>query len=161
MSSKKKIEIKPIGVVKRRDNGFFLELKKEFSPAMKQLDKFSHVIVLWWADQMDNKQSRCTFQCEPPYAKGHVTGVFASRSEYRPNPIAITTTKLLNVDEEKGIIQVGNIDAFDGTSILDIKAYFPVTDRVQDVTVPDWLMEWPDWMPDEGIGLFEESDVAK
>lgn len=60
------------------------------------------------------------------------------------------------VDEMKGEVEVENIDAYDGTEIIDIKAYFPVCDRVKDAKIPDWLQGWPDWMPDEGIGLMEE-----
>jgi tRNA-Thr(GGU) m(6)t(6)A37 methyltransferase TsaA len=156
MSTKKSITVFPIGFVRRTDSGLLLEIDEEYRPGMKQLDKFSHLMVLWWADKHDNKNSRSTFQCEPPYAEGHLTGVFASRAEYRPNPIAITTTKIHDVDIENGIIKVGDIDASDGTPILDLKAYFPVTDRVQNVTIPDWLSDWPEWMPDEGIGLYEE-----
>ena len=37
-----------------------------------------------------------------PYAPDVKSGVFANRSQARPNPIAITTAYLLNVDEETG-----------------------------------------------------------
>ena len=86
---------------------------------MKQLDHFSHVKVFWWADKHDNEKRRSIMQMDPPYAKGKVSGVFATRAEYRPNPIAMTTCKLLAVDEERGVVQVTNIDVYDGTPILD------------------------------------------
>jgi tRNA (Thr-GGU) A37 N-methylase len=92
-------------------------------------------------------------QTEPPYAEGRVTGVFATRAEYRPNPIALTTCKILDVDEEDGTVHVAKIDAYDDTPILDLKAYFPVCDRVKDASIPEWLVGWPEWMPDEGLGL--------
>lgn len=124
---------------------------ERYRPALRQLGHFSHVIALWWAHQHDNERSRSALQTEPPYAKGKVTGVFATRAEYRPNPIALTTCRILGVDEEEGVIRVNEIDAFDGTPLLDLKAYFPVLDRVREVCIPDWLEGWPEWLPEEGI----------
>jgi tRNA-Thr(GGU) m(6)t(6)A37 methyltransferase TsaA len=149
-------QIHPIGAVRRiEEDGVHLELLEPYRPGLKQLDRFSHVIVFWWADRCDDEDSRSRLQCRPPYASDHLTGVFATRAEYRPNPIAMTTCKVLAVDEEAGIVQVADIDAYDGTSIVDLKGYFPVCDRVQEATIPAWLSEWPEWMPDGGLGLWE------
>ncbi|MFX0210235.1 MAG: TrmO family methyltransferase [Candidatus Hodarchaeota archaeon] len=102
----------------------------------------------------DKEESRNRLQMTPPYGNNPpITGVFASRAEYRPNPIALTTSKILDVDYEEGLIKVGNIDAFDNTPVLDLKAYFPVCDRVKDAKIPDWIVGWPEWLPDEGLGL--------
>jgi len=49
--------------------------------------------------------------------------------------------------------EVSDIDAYDGTPIVDLKAYFPVCDRVKEATIPEWLSNWPEWMPEQGIGL--------
>jgi len=146
-------QIFPIGYVQRDEKNINLEISERFKPALKQLDHFSHVMVLWWAHKHDNEKSRSMLQCEPPYARRKVTGVFATRAEYRPNPIAMTTCKILHVDEITGIIKVADIDAYDGTPIVDLKAYFPVCDRVKRAKIPEWLSDWPEWMPDEGIGL--------
>lgn len=110
-------------------------------------------MVFWWADRCDDDAGRTTFQCRPPYAEDHVTGVFATRSPYRPNPIAMTTCRVVGLDEAAGTVQVADIDAHDGTAIVDLKAYFPVCDRVQAAHIPAWLAGWPEWMPDDGIGL--------
>jgi tRNA-Thr(GGU) m(6)t(6)A37 methyltransferase TsaA len=147
--------IHPIGKVRRTDDGVVLEIEAPFRPALKQLDKFSHVMVFWWADQFDTDEYRNLLQTEPPYARGHLTGVFATRAPYRPNPIAMTTCPIVDVDEEGGRVTVTNLDAFDGTHIVDLKAYFPVCDRVKDAHIPEWLADWPDWMPDEGMDLEE------
>jgi tRNA-Thr(GGU) m(6)t(6)A37 methyltransferase TsaA len=146
-------QVHPIGTIRRTGNGIHLEIGEPFRPALKQLDHFSHVMVFWWADQFDNPESRGMLQTRPPYAEDQETGVFATRSPYRPNPIAMTTCKLLEVDEEKGTVKVRDIDAFDGTRIVDLKAYFPVCDRVREAHIPEWLADWPEWMPDDGLGL--------
>ncbi len=146
-------QIYPIGYVRRNEDIVNLEILEPFCPALEKLDHFSHVMVFWWADKHDNENSRNIMQTEPPYAKGKITGVFATRAEYRPNPIAMTTCKLVGVRVDEGVVQVANIDAFDGTPILDLKAYFPVCDRVKEVSIPEWLSDWPEWMPEEGFGL--------
>jgi len=143
----------PIGYIRRNEKGISLEILEPYRAALKQLNHFSHVMVFWWAHKHDNQKSRSALQCEPPYAKGKITGVFATRAEYRPNPIAMTTCKILKLDESQGIITVAEIDAYDQTPIVDLKAYFPVCDRVKNATSPPWLSDWPEWMPDEGIGL--------
>jgi tRNA-Thr(GGU) m(6)t(6)A37 methyltransferase TsaA len=145
----------PIGQVRRGDDGICLEIDKPYRPALKQLDRFSHVMVFWWADWFDNEEWRTRLQTHPPYAEEHLTGVFATRSPYRPNPIAMTTCKLLGMDEGQGVLQVADIDAVDGTRIVDLKAYFPVCDRVREAYIPEWLSDWPEWMPEDGIGLEE------
>ena len=149
----KTYRIYPIGYIRRTEEGIHLEILEPFRPALKQLEHFSHVMVLWWADKHDNEKSRRIMQTEPPYAKGRISGVFATRAEYRPNPIAMTTCPILKIDEVNGIIQITDIDAYDGTVVVDLKAYFPVCDRVKEVRIPEWLLNWPEWMPEEGLGL--------
>jgi tRNA (Thr-GGU) A37 N-methylase len=65
----------------------------------------------------------------------------------------MTTCKILKVDEANGVVQVANIDAYDDTPIIDLKAYFPVCDRVKEAKIPEWLSDWPEWLPEEGLGL--------
>jgi tRNA-Thr(GGU) m(6)t(6)A37 methyltransferase TsaA len=151
--SDESFEIYPIGYVRRRDDGGFLEILEPYRPAMNKLEEFSHVIVLWWADKHDNPEHRAITETDLPYAEGVRAGLFACRSEYRPNPISLTTCRLEEVDHLKGKIRVNNIDAFDGTPILDLKAYFPVLDRVREPKTAWWTEGWPEWLPDEGIGL--------
>ena len=152
-SDKRAFQMFPIGHIQRNAKTIRLEITEPFRPALKQLDHFSHVMVFWWAHKRDNESSRHILQCEPPYAKGKTTGVFATRAEYRPNAIAMTTCKILAVDEKRGSVTVADIDAYDGTPIVDLKAYFPVCDRVKNAAIPEWLSDWPEWMPEAGIGL--------
>jgi len=153
MNKKPIYQMFPIGYIRRSEKNIQLEILEPYRPAMKQLDHFSHVMVFWWAHKHDNEKSRNALQCTPPYAKDKVTGVFATRAEYRPNPIAMTTCKILKIGEKNGTIQVADIDAYDGTPIVDLKAYFPVCDRVKNAKIPKWLSDWPEWMPGTGIGL--------
>jgi len=143
----------PVGIIRQKDTHAELQIELPFRPGLASLSEFSHVIVLWWVHGLDNEEFRTRLQCQPPYAAGHLTGVFACRAEYRPNPIALTPCRILSVDEAQGIVRIAAIDALDGSPLLDLKAYFPVLDRVQHVQLPNWLQDWPEWQPEEGIGL--------
>ena len=157
-ASKRTCELNPIGYVDQSDGVFQLKIHEAFRPALKQLDRFTHAHVLWWADRHDNADDRSVMQAELPYAPGEVAGVYACRAEYRPNPIAMTICFLVDVDEASGVVDVAWIDAFDGTPILDIKPYIPVSDRIRDVGVAPWLEDWPEWMED-AAEYFAEADL--
>ncbi len=147
------MELRPIGTIERDDTAVWLQVDAPYRAALAEVDRFSHITVLWWASGHDKDESRSIMQTELPYAPGVTAGVFACRAEYRPNPIATTTCKLLDVDLDTGRVAVVGIDAYAGSPLLDIKPYIGVVDRVADVVVPDWYDGWPEWLPDEGIGL--------
>ena len=153
-------KVYPIGYIHRSEDEMWLEILPEFRPALKQLEHFSHITVLFWADRHGEAADRNGFdlQVEPPYAPGKLTGIFATRSEFRPNPILSTPCKIESLDQEQGTIHVNKIDGLDCSPILDIKGYFPVMDRVRDAVIPDWLDWGIDHVPDEGLDLFEEME---
>lgn len=154
VSEESNYSVFPIGFVVRSNEGTFLKILEKYRPAMKQLDKFSHLQVLCWAHKHDNEKSRNILDTTPPYGENPpITGVFATRAEYRPNPILLTTVKILAIDWKKGMIKINNIDVIDHTPIIDLKAYFPVCDRVKEALIPIWITDWPEWLPDEGLGL--------
>ncbi len=146
----KTYQLYPIGHVYASDEEqrYLLHIKEPYRPALKHMAQFSHVMVFWWADKMDTKQYRNIMTAELPYAPGVEAGVFACRSEYRPNPIGMTTMAILSVDVEKGVVVLPWIDAIDGTPIIDLKPYIPISDRIRDYKVAEWLADWPEWMED-------------
>jgi tRNA-Thr(GGU) m(6)t(6)A37 methyltransferase TsaA len=153
-------QVFPIGYIHRNDGDMYLEISPQFRPALKQLENFSHITVLFWAHEHGAVENRnaIDLQVEPPYAPGKMTGIFATRSEYRPNPILSTPCGIEKIDHENGIIYINKIDGFEGSPILDIKGYFPVMDRVNDAVIPDWLDWGIDHVPEEGLDLFEEME---
>ena len=66
-----------------------------------------------------------------------LTGVFATRSPMRPNLIALTLCKITSVRDN--VIEVDEIDAFEGTPVLDIKPFLPAHDSASETRVPDWV----------------------
>ena len=149
IKDKDSFRISPIGYIRRENNNVFLDIKDEYIKGLKEIENFSHIQVFWWFSKFDSEHYRNTLLCNPPYDAPE-TGVFACRSPIRPNPIALTTVKILEIDQENGLIFINNIDAFSDSPIIDIKGYFPVCDRVKDYIGPKWASDWPDWLPDEG-----------
>lgn len=143
LNETKVCEIYPIGHVNADKTQFSLQIDPPFRQGLKMLDQFSHVLVFWWANEQDSPQKRKTLLTALPYAPGQEAGVFACRSEFRPNPVALTVCACLQIDMEKGLIQVPYMDAFDKTPIIDIKPYFPVSDRVREARVAPWAKDWP------------------
>lgn len=148
----KAITINPIGRVEASDQfgKYEVHVFPEYTEALILLDQFSHVMVIWWAHHLDNTQDRSILSTELPYARGTRAGVFACRSEYRPNPIGITIMPIFAIDEKAGVVILPWIDALDGTPVLDLKPYMPSSDRVRDVNVAEWCKEWPLWMEEAG-----------
>ncbi len=147
----------PIGQVRRNGEKVTIEVAEPYRPALKELDQFSHVLVFWWFSDHDNAECRQILQVDPPYGENPPkAGVFATRSPVRPNPIGLTTAKIVGLDLTRGILEVNNLDAFDGTPVVDLKAYFPTLDRVKDAGLPAWIPNWGEWVPEEGIGFFED-----
>lgn len=144
--------VHPIGYVQtsEQEGRYEIKILPAYINALERLDNFSHVTVVWWAHRHDRPGDRKVLTTQLPYAPGIQAGVFACRSEYRPNPIGITTMPILGIDQEHGRILLPWIDAFDGTPVLDLKPYLPTSDRVRDVKVAEWMQDWPEWMEDAG-----------
>lgn len=82
------------------------------------------VIVLTWLDRAD----RSTLRVHPRDDRSRPeTGVFSTRSADRPNPIGLHRVRILAVDGAR--IRVSNLEAVNGTPILDVK---PVLSRTGD-----------------------------
>jgi tRNA (Thr-GGU) A37 N-methylase len=147
--SDRNLDLTPIGTVCIGDTGFALEIEEAYRPGLTELGGFTHVNVLWWADQVDDPMLREVTIAEQPYRNApEVVGIFATRSPVRPNPIALTAAQLLSVDIDAGRVQIAYIDAEDGSPVLDLKPYLPATDRVRDARYPDWAASWPQWYED-------------
>ena len=110
-------------------------IRNELVEALEGVDGFSHLFVLFWLNQISN-QKRMTLKVHP---RGRMDmpllGVFATRTNLRPNPIGLTLVELMKV--EGNTLTVRGLDAFDGTPILDIKP-FDSWDSAEKARVPQW-----------------------
>lgn len=136
--------VKQIGVVRAREGEFQIQVFPAYLPALRGLEEFGDVNVVWWFDQCGDAASRGNLTERKPYAKGpDVLGVFATRSPARPNPVALSCVHVTGVDHERGVVHIAYIDAFDGSPVLDMKPYTPSLDRVEAPALPDWCAHWP------------------
>jgi tRNA-Thr(GGU) m(6)t(6)A37 methyltransferase TsaA len=143
--------VTPIGRVSVKNGSFALRLDSRYVAGLRELDGFSHIVVLWWCHHLDAAEYRALTEFEQPYRKSPAkVGVFATRSPARPNPIAATAVGVLRIDHKEGIVHLPFIDAEDGSPVLDIKPYHPCTDRVRELSVPAWCSHWPQWYEDSG-----------
>lgn len=148
--------VNPIGKIKVREKGTFVELKDKYTSALKGLEGFSHLNVICWFDGSDNDEARNILEVPAPYKKAPQTmGIFATRSPVRPNPIALSAAQILNIDHKKGIIEIAYIDAEDNTPVIDIKPYTPSLDRVETPCVPEWCSHWPKSCEESGYFNWE------
>jgi len=137
-------QVNPIGKININEKGMFIELESKYIPALQALDGFSHINIIWWFSDFDNDEARNVLEAPQPYKNAPaVMGVFATRSPVRPNPIALTAAEVIQIDHEKGIIQIAWIDANDQTPVLDIKPYTPSLDKIDAPDMPKWCSHWP------------------
>ncbi len=142
-----KIELTPIGFVRNsiakphREEWQNVEseiiLKDDMLEALDGLTDFSHITVLYWMHLVPESE-RSLPKIHPQGRQDlPLVGVLATRAPARPNPIGVTTVKLL---EQRGTtLRVLGLDAVDGTPVLDIKPFTKGFGPEQRVRVPEWL----------------------
>jgi len=140
------ISIASCGMIKRNGGQCLIEFDSIRDGIFDYYEAFSHIQILWWFNHFEKENFRKTTQCNPPYEKAPRTGVFASRSPVRPNPIGLTTVRIIKIDKKKKILEISHTDAFDKTPIIDIRPYIPFLFRVKECKVPQWVDHWSEWV---------------
>lgn len=128
--------IQPHGAV--RGTGT-VELFPRYTEGLKDIEGFSHIILIYHFHLA--KQPTLTAQ---PFMDHIPRGIFSIRAPSRPNPIGISTVRLVAVDEN--VLHIEDMDIVDGTPLLDIKPYVPAFDH-REVDAIGWLEESVDKMP--------------
>ena len=100
--------------------------------ALRGLEKFDYVWLIWgFSANETGGEFKATVR--PPRLGGNErVGVFASRSPFRPNGLALSCVRLAKVDFERCILHVSGADLMDGTPVYDIKPYVPYCDSHPD-----------------------------
>ena len=140
------IILHPIGIIKspykhdkdipiqarfRDDVEAWLELKDKYSKGLKDLEEFSHVILLFYF----HKSTREDIEGKP-YLEDNKHGIFAIRSPHRPNHIGLSIVKIKHIKDNK--LYFTGVDMIDGTPLLDIKPFVKYFDNQENV-VSGWL----------------------
>lgn len=98
--------------------------------AIRGLEKFSHIWLIWGFSENENAIWSPTVR--PPRLGGNTRmGVFATRSTFRPNGLALSSVRLLSIEktqDDGSVLHIAGADLMDGTPIYDIKPYLTTTD---------------------------------
>jgi tRNA (adenine37-N6)-methyltransferase len=108
-----------------------IEIYPEFAAGLKDLEGFSHIILLYHMHLVE-KHSLIV----KPFLDDEKHGIFATRSPVRPNPIGMTTVRLIEIRDNQLIVE--DIDMIDQSPLLDIKPCLPMIDDIQGLRL-GWL----------------------
>jgi tRNA-Thr(GGU) m(6)t(6)A37 methyltransferase TsaA len=109
----------------------WVEISPEFADGLKDLDGFSHLILLYHLHQAPSARLTVT-----PFLDQEPRGIFATRAPTRPNPIGLSVVKLVKI--EGTVLHLASVDILDGTPLLDVKPYIPSFDAPDNVQI-GWL----------------------
>ncbi|MBW1787358.1 MAG: tRNA (N6-threonylcarbamoyladenosine(37)-N6)-methyltransferase TrmO [Deltaproteobacteria bacterium] len=107
------------------------EIFKPFEEGLRDLEGFSHLILLYVFDRSEGYDLVCR-----PYMEDRRHGVFAMRAPRRPNPIGFSVVRLKR--REGRMLHLAELDMLDGTPLLDIKPFVPKFDHRADTRV-GWM----------------------
>jgi tRNA (adenine37-N6)-methyltransferase len=111
----------------------------ELTDVLLGIEEFSHIVVLYWAHLVPPRR-RSLQQVHPMGRKDlPLKGIFATRSPSRPNPVLVSTVRLLA--REGNVLRVLGLEALDGSPIVDIKPFVPDFDGAESPTVPSWVQQ--------------------
>jgi len=110
-----------------------VELLGEFQEGLKDLDGFSHIILLYHFHR-----SRGFKLAVVPFLDSESRGLFATRAPKRPNAIGLSVVQLDKIED--GILYIRNVDILDGTPLLDIKPYVPEFDAPKEARI-GWMQK--------------------
>jgi len=145
MEDRYSLELKPIGIIhspfkntrKAPYHGYKseeisrIEVFKEFEEGLKDIEGFSHIIVIFWF----HKSQGYHLLVKTPWDDS-LHGLFTTRSPHRPCPLGLTVVEL--VAREKNILKVKGLDAIYGSPLLDIKPYIAGIDE-RSIVKSGWL----------------------
>lgn len=109
----------------------WVELRDEYAKGLKDLDGFSHAILLYHFHLSDRVEI-----VGKPYLEGQEHGIFAMRSPRRPNHIGLSIVRIKKIDGNR--LYFTEVDVLDGTPVLDIKPYVKQFDSREDA-VSGWI----------------------
>lgn len=101
--------------------------------ALTGLEDFSHIWLIYIFHGVEQGKWKPTVR--PPRLGGNRrTGVFATRSNFRPNPIGLSVVKLERIIAAGADVrlELSGVDLLEGTPVLDIKPYLPYADGIAD-----------------------------
>ena len=118
-------------------------LDPKLEEALEGIEDYSHLLVLFWLNRV--QKGRRNLKKIHPRSREDLplVGIFATRTQYRTNPIGLTLVEL--IWRKKNILRVRGLDAVNGTPVIDIKPISPVQEFLKEPKVPKWYDQlWRD-----------------
>ena len=145
ITNRDKMKMKPIGVIHtpykstkeapyqgcKSDAMCEIEIFDEYARGLKDVEGFSHLIILYWM----HKSTNYSLLIKTPW-DDKLHGLFTTRSQNRPNPIGLSVVRLIKRDGN--ILKIKGMDAIEGTPVIDIKPYIPEFDEEKNIKI-GWL----------------------
>lgn len=130
-----------------------LVIDPQLEGILEGIEEFSHIVVLYWP-HLVAPERRGLRQVHPMGRKDlPLRGIFATRSPARPNPVLISTVRLLA--REGNVLRVQALEAVDGSPIVDIKPYTDVYHSVENPRFPEWLLQIQRDLADDAAAIKE------
>ncbi len=141
-----KIVMSPIGVIHspyktakdipiqgkfKPDVKAYIKLKSKYAPGLKDLDGFSHAVIIYFFHKSQRQEI-----LGKPFLEDKEHGIFAIRSPHRPNHIGLSIVRIEGIKGDE--LHFSEVDMLDGTPVLDIKPYIKHFDMRNDVSC-GWL----------------------
>lgn len=144
----------PIQAVRNAGDQAALVVFDEFAPGLADLDAFDYALVITLLDRteragdLDREFDPAGLIPVPLLLTdvGTRHGLFATRYPERPNPIAISLVRVLDIDGP--VVQFTGVDLADGTPVLDIKPWVAAFDLPADATIAPTRCGWYDDLPE-------------
>ncbi|RAK11866.1 tRNA-Thr(GGU) m(6)t(6)A37 methyltransferase TsaA [Halanaerobium saccharolyticum] len=112
---------KPAGPEEMKNNESIIEIEAQYKDGLYKIEDYEYLQIVYYLHQTEG------YDLISEWRVGPRRGVFSSRSPRRPNPIGVTTVKLLKKEDNK--LFVYGLDAVDGTPVLDIKVHSELMDE--------------------------------
>jgi len=123
----KKIEVQSIGVVQNKiemenkpdnwtDVVSEIRIYSKHKKGLYKLTQFRKILIIFHFHKAKGTHYRLNPRGDP---RNPVRGVFATRSQLRPNKLGVTEVELISV--KGNVVRVRGLDALDGTPVIDIK----------------------------------------
>lgn len=155
------------GLVPELGGRIVFEPEFRSADALRGIEGFDYIWLIWEFSLNGKREGEWSPLVRPPLLGGneHV-GVFATRSPFRPNPLGLSSVRLLGIENNDGTpaLIVGGADLVDGTPIYDIKPYVTYSDAHPGAA--SGFVDGHEWkkldvfFPAELRALFREDDYA-
>lgn len=99
----------------------YADINPELVPGLKDLEGIERIWLIYWFDRAKPAALEVV-----PFMHDKPHGIFSTRAPTRPNPIGLSTVRLLGIEGAR--LYLSDLDILDGTPLLDIKPYLPSCD---------------------------------